>query len=56
MGHMFLIAVDAHCKWLEVLCVDSANSAQTVKALRLLFSRIGAPEQIVSDSGNLVYI
>lgn len=35
---LFLIAVDAHSKWPEVVCMNSTNSLHRVEVLRLLFS------------------
>ena len=51
IGKMFLVIVDAYSKWLEVMPVSSANSTQTVTALRQVFSTHGIPEVIVSDNG-----
>lgn len=51
MDSMFLIAVDAHSKWPEVVLMKSTTSEKTVTALRSIFSRNGLPEQIVSDNG-----
>ena len=48
---MFLLAVDAHSKWLEVAIVNSATSTNTVDNLRMMFSTHGLPEVIVSDNG-----
>ena len=51
MGHMFLIAVDAHSKWLEVVQMNTTNAAQTITVLRQMFATYGLPEQLVSDNG-----
>lgn len=48
---MFMIAVDAHLKWLEVILTKSTTSEKTVSALRSIISRNGLSEQIVSDNG-----
>ena len=37
LGHMFLILVDAHSKWLEVKQVPSATSSYTIDKLRSIF-------------------
>ena len=50
-GKMFLIVIDAHSKWLEVLPVQSATSFCTIQQLRQLFSRFGIPDSLVSDNG-----
>ena len=50
-GKMFLVVIDAHSKWLEVLPVQSATSFCTIQQLRQLFSRFGIPDSLVSDNG-----
>ena len=50
-GKMFLVVVDAHSKWPEVIMMTSSTAQQTIEALRSLFSRYGLPEQLVSDNG-----
>ncbi|XP_062404761.1 uncharacterized protein K02A2.6-like [Sardina pilchardus] len=50
LGEMFLIAVDAHSKWLEVAPVRAATSAATIEHLRAMFSIYGLPHTIVSDN------
>ena len=51
MNSMFLIAVDAHSKWPEVIQMKSTTSERTISVLRNIFSRNGIPEHIVSDNG-----
>lgn len=51
MNSMFLVAVDAHSKWPEVVRMKSTTSEKTISVLRNIFSRNGLPEQIVSDNG-----
>ena len=48
---MFLVVVDAHSKWPEVIPVSSTTSSSTIEVLRDLFARFGIPEEIVSDNG-----
>ena len=48
---MFLVVVDAHSKWPEVIPAGSTTSSSTIEVLRDLFARFGIPEQIVSDNG-----
>ncbi|XP_033832445.2 uncharacterized protein K02A2.6-like [Periophthalmus magnuspinnatus] len=48
---MFLIAVDAHSKWPEVAIMKSTTSEKTVEELGEMFSRFGAPVQLISDNG-----
>ena len=46
---MFLVVVDAHFKWPEVIQMSSTTSQNTIEALQVLFARYGLPE--VSDNG-----
>ena len=48
---MFLVVVDAHSKWLEVIPTTGATGAITVAHLRSLFATHGLPVNIVSDNG-----
>ena len=50
-GHMFLVVIDAHSKWLEVFAVKSANAISTIECLRKAFATHGIPDTIVSDNG-----
>lgn len=50
-GRTFLVVVDAHTKWLEVIAMKTATALTTVQQLRTLFSKFGVPESIVSDNG-----
>ena len=51
LQNMFLIVVDSFSKWPEVIMMNSTTAAKTIEDLRVLFSRWGIPEQIVSDNG-----
>ena len=48
---MFLIVVDAHSKWPEVISMSSTTAVRTIEALKQLFGSYGIPEQLVSDNG-----
>ncbi|CAF1487624.1 unnamed protein product, partial [Didymodactylos carnosus] len=50
-GLYFLIIVDAHSKWLEVLIMNNISTKATVDALSSLFARYGLCEEIISDNG-----
>ena len=43
--------VDTTTKWVEIILVKEANSAQTIQALNTIFARLGWPIQIWSDNG-----
>ena len=53
LGKWFLIVVDAHSKWLEVMTTNSANTTNTTEHLHSLFATRGLPEMIVSDNGSV---
>ena len=46
----FLVVIDSHSKWIEVLITNTMSANKTVEALRTLFSRFGLPEELVSDN------
>ena len=51
LDHMFLLVVDAHSKWPEVMIMSSTTSPKVIETLRSMFSHYGLPEQAVSDNG-----
>ena len=51
LGCTYLVVVDAHSKWPEVLEMTSTTTAATIRELRKLFAAYGLPEQLVSDNG-----
>nr|MCH9717641.1 DDE-type integrase/transposase/recombinase [Gammaproteobacteria bacterium] len=51
LGHMFLILMDAHSKWLEVRLLNSTTSSSIISSLRSIFSQFGLPSLIVTDNG-----
>lgn len=46
----FLIIIDAHSKWPEIIETKSTTSAKTIEILTSIFARFGSPLQIVSDN------
>ena len=50
LGKSFLIIVDAHSKWPEVIPMMTTTAEKTIAELRRVFSIHGLPEQIVSDN------
>lgn len=51
MGAMFLVIVDAHTKWTEIVKVSNSNTSTTIDCLRNVFATFGYPNTIVSDNG-----
>ena len=51
MGHMLLVIVDPHTKWIDVHSVSNATSVITVQKLRKSFATHVLPAVIVSDNG-----
>ena len=51
LGHMFMIMVDAHSKWPEIVEMSSTTTKQTIAVLNKVFAAYGLPEQVVSDNG-----
>ena len=48
---MFLVVIDAHSKWMDVLPVPSATTSNTISVLRTVFATHGLPDILVSDNG-----
>ena len=51
LGKNFLVIMDAHSKWPEVMEMPTTTATRTIGVLRALFASYGLPEQIVSDNG-----
>ena len=49
-GHMWLLIIDAHSKWIEVFQMSSTSSVATIQKLREVFSRFGLPDRVISDN------
>ena len=50
-GSVFMVIVDAHSKWLEVIPMSTTTTEKTLEVLRTMFARYGIPEQHVTDNG-----
>ena len=50
MGHMFLVLVEAHSKWLDVHIMSNISSSRTIEKLRMIFAPHGLPHIIVTDN------
>ena len=51
MGHMFLILVDSHSKWLDAHIMPNITSSRTIENFRQIFSIHGLPVKLVTDNG-----
>ncbi|XP_039764273.1 uncharacterized protein K02A2.6-like [Pararge aegeria] len=50
-GKRYLIIVDAHSKWIEVVEMLKTTASVTINSLRSVFARFGLPCQLVTDNG-----
>lgn len=48
---MYLIVVDSHSKWPEVVPLSSTSATATINVLRNIFAHLGLPKTLVSDNG-----
>ena len=53
-GVTYLVLVDSHSKWPEVMTMPSTSASATISALDKIFSTHGLPETIVSDNGTQI--
>ncbi len=53
LGRMFLVLIDAHSKWLDVITVSATTSSVTIEKLRAVFATHGLPQRIVTDNGTV---
>lgn len=53
MGHMFLVIVDVHSKWLDGHIMSKITSSKTIEVLRSVFATYGLPQTLVTDNGPL---
>uniref|UniRef100_A0A5S6QM96 RNA-directed DNA polymerase n=1 Tax=Trichuris muris TaxID=70415 RepID=A0A5S6QM96_TRIMR len=51
MGLHWLVVVDAHSKWMDVIPLRNTSTVSVVKHCRRLFANFGLPRYIVSDNG-----
>ena len=49
--HMFLLAIDAHSTYPEIVIMRKTTASETVSVLRTVFARHGLPLKNVSDNG-----
>ena len=50
-GKMYLLIVDAHSKWPEIIEMSSTTAQKTVNVFCSVFARFGLPELLVTDNG-----
>ena len=48
---MFLVLIDAHSKWIDVLPMQSITSEKMIEKLRPIFATHGLPQKVVTDNG-----
>ena len=46
-GSMFMVIVDAHSKWLEIVPMSTTMTEKTLDVLRSMFARYGLPESFL---------
>lgn len=52
MGHMYMVVIDAHSKWPEVIDFkENTKTYRVVEVCKKLFARHGLPMHIVTDNG-----
>ena len=51
MGKTYLLVVDAHSKWPEIIEMSSTTTNKTITELCKMFAAYGLPAQLVSDNG-----
>ena len=51
LGHMFLILVDAHSKWMDIYTMSSITIEATIGNLKASLSTHGLPDVLVTDNG-----
>ncbi|GFO38175.1 Pol polyprotein [Plakobranchus ocellatus] len=51
MNSMFLVVVDAHSKWTEIIPLSATTFTTTINILSDLFSGLGLPEHLVTNNG-----
>ena len=49
--NFYLVVIDSHSKWIEVVPTKRMTATSTIEILRKLFSSYGLPETLVSDNG-----
>ena len=52
LGHMYLVLVDAHSKWLDVQIMKSTTSESTINKLQDILAVHGLPQKLVTDNGS----
>ena len=50
-GKSYLLVVDAHSKWPEIVELSSTTAQRTIAELHKIFAAHGLPQQLVSDNG-----
>ena len=54
-GHKCILClIDSATKWIEAVCLKTLTAEEACDALRLIFSRIGIPRILISDSETIL--
>ena len=48
---MYMLVLDAHSKWPEIIEMPDTTASKTIEELRKLFSAYGLSEQVITDNG-----
>lgn len=51
-GHVYLVVIDVHIKWMDVHIMKSTSSPATIEKLREIFTTHGLPDDIVNNNGS----
>ena len=54
LGHRFLVVIDTHSKWIEIIPMNLTTTTATLEKLRVMFAQFGILEVVVSDNGTNV--
>ena len=50
MGHIFLLLIYTHSKWIEIYPMASITTKATIECLRNVFVQLGLSEKLVLDN------
>lgn len=53
-GRMFLVLVDAHSKWLDIMPVKNTTATETIEKLRSVFATHGIPDETTAPISQML--